>query len=110
MDWTDEHVETLKQLWKQGLSSRQIADHFGETTRNAVIGKAHRLGLPSRTTPARKPSRPLLALGERACQWPIGHPGAKDFNFCGAVAGAGKPYCSEHCMIAYRRGGSESAS
>ena len=45
MSWTDERVELLKKLWADGLSASQIASKLGEVTRNAVIGKVHRLGL-----------------------------------------------------------------
>ncbi|MEN3794509.1 GcrA family cell cycle regulator [Fulvimarina sp. MAC3] len=48
MSWTDERVSTLKQLWTEGLSASQIADKLGGVTRNAVIGKVHRLKLESR--------------------------------------------------------------
>jgi GcrA cell cycle regulator len=51
MAWTDERVAELKQLWEQGHSASQIATILGEVTRNAVIGKAHRLGLSSRPSP-----------------------------------------------------------
>lgn len=62
--WTDERVELLKKLWSDGLSASQIAGEIGNVTRNAVIGKVHRLGLSGRgkakaaSTPrAKKPSR-----------------------------------------------------
>src|SRR3954469_23529852 len=48
MNWTDERVETLKKLWADGLSASQIAAELGGITRNAVIGKVHRLGLSGR--------------------------------------------------------------
>jgi GcrA cell cycle regulator len=68
MGWTDERVATLKKLWLDGLSASQIAKQLGGVTRNAVIGKVHRLGLsgraapsqPSRTTfKAPRPARPI---------------------------------------------------
>jgi GcrA cell cycle regulator len=46
--WTDERVELLKKLWSDGLSASQIATELGNVTRNAVIGKVHRLGLSGR--------------------------------------------------------------
>nr|WP_321454566.1 GcrA family cell cycle regulator [uncultured Cohaesibacter sp.] len=61
MSWTDERVELLKKLWAEGLSASQVAAELGGVTRNAVIGKVHRLGLSGRakTTPtaprARRP-------------------------------------------------------
>ena len=48
MSWTYERVEKLKQLWEEGLTASRIATELGEVTRNAVIGKAHRLGLSGR--------------------------------------------------------------
>ena len=59
MSWTDERVETLKKLWSEGLSASQIAGRLGGVTRNAVIGKVHRLGLSGRATTTRiKTARP----------------------------------------------------
>jgi GcrA cell cycle regulator len=49
MSWTDERVETLKRMWTEGQSASQIAKELGGVTRNAVIGKVHRLGLSNRT-------------------------------------------------------------
>ena len=48
MNWTDERVEKLKKLWSEGLSASQIANQLGGVSRNAVIGKVHRLNLPGR--------------------------------------------------------------
>ena len=50
MSWTDERVEVLKKLWGEGQSASQIAKELGGVTRNAVIGKVHRLGLSNRAT------------------------------------------------------------
>lgn len=58
MSWTDDRVATLTKLWADGLSASQIAAELGGVTRNAVIGKVHRLGLSGRAKPtntARKP-------------------------------------------------------
>ncbi|QFU07898.1 GcrA cell cycle regulator [Rhodobacteraceae bacterium THAF1] len=52
MSWTDERVETLKKMWNEGQSASQIAKELGGVTRNAVIGKVHRLGLSNRPTDA----------------------------------------------------------
>jgi len=65
MGWTDERVEQLKQLWAEGLSASQIARQLGGVTRNAVIGKVHRLGLAGRATPARA-ERPRMQTVRRA--------------------------------------------
>ena len=52
MSWTDERVETLKRMWGEGQSASTIAKELGGVTRNAVIGKVHRLGLSNRQGPA----------------------------------------------------------
>jgi len=59
MGWTDERVADLKKLWLDGLSASQIAKQLGGVTRNAVIGKVHRLGLSGRAAPS-QPSRPAF--------------------------------------------------
>lgn len=51
MSWTDERIDTLKTMWEAGQTASQIADALGGVSRNAVIGKAHRLGLQSRPSP-----------------------------------------------------------
>ncbi|HUS95729.1 MAG TPA: GcrA family cell cycle regulator [Hyphomicrobiaceae bacterium] len=53
MSWTDDRVDLLKKLWSEGLSASQIAGRLGGVTRNAVIGKVHRLGLSGRATTTR---------------------------------------------------------
>lgn len=53
MAWTEDRVELLKKLWAEGLSASQIARTMGDVTRNAVIGKVHRLGLSGRATTSR---------------------------------------------------------
>ncbi|HEX8480583.1 MAG TPA: GcrA family cell cycle regulator [Allosphingosinicella sp.] len=53
MSWTDERIDRLKELWTQGMTASQIADELGGVSRNAVIGKAHRLGLQSRPSPVK---------------------------------------------------------
>jgi GcrA cell cycle regulator len=57
MNWTDERVELLKKLWADGLSASQIAAQLGGVTRNAVIGKVHRLKLSSRGRATASPVR-----------------------------------------------------
>ncbi|MGK7651807.1 GcrA family cell cycle regulator [Roseovarius sp. B08] len=49
MSWSDERVELLKKMWSEGQSASQIAKELGGVTRNAVIGKVHRLGLSNRS-------------------------------------------------------------
>jgi GcrA cell cycle regulator len=66
VNWTDERVERLKKLWSEGLSASQIAAQLGGVSRNAVIGKVHRLSLPGRakaggSTASRTPKRPTVS-------------------------------------------------
>ena len=188
MSWTDERIDQLKQMWQAGHTASQIAETLGGVSRNAVIGKAHRLGLQSRPSPVKAgeadaepaakpaaveraapppppppppaepkpvvaapapapqvdapivrsigpggfqrqnpheqqspippapprrlvPAKPspeiadktsLLDLNDRICKWPIGHPGAPYFHFCGSPVNPGFPYCLEHCSVAYQ--------
>jgi GcrA cell cycle regulator len=61
MSWTDERIETLKTMWEAGQTASQIADALGDgVSRNAVIGKAHRLGLQARPSPV-KANEPVAA-------------------------------------------------
>ncbi|MEL7463909.1 MAG: GcrA family cell cycle regulator [Pseudomonadota bacterium] len=73
MSWTDERVEKLKAMWGEGQSASQIAKELGGVTRNAVIGKVHRLGLSNRASskpaaPAAdaKPAKPAAPKAEAA--------------------------------------------
>jgi GcrA cell cycle regulator len=59
MGWNEERVALLRKLWTEGLSASQIAKQLGGVTRNAVIGKVHRLGLAGRATPSRPAKRPV---------------------------------------------------
>jgi GcrA cell cycle regulator len=74
MSWTDERVETLKKMWAEGQSASQIAKELGGVTRNAVIGKVHRLGLSNRVggkeegeaeAPAPAPAAPAATAAPR---------------------------------------------
>lgn len=74
MAWTEERVEELKKLWAEGHSASQIAARMGGVTRNAVIGKVHRLGLSGRAAPAKpkavhpepKEAAPVMEAPQRA--------------------------------------------
>jgi GcrA cell cycle regulator len=81
MSWTDERIDRLKKMWSDGATASQIADELGGVSRNAVIGKAHRLGLDARPSPvkpgeekekkaaassAAKPAAKADAAGKRA--------------------------------------------
>lgn len=66
--WTDARVDVLKALWADGLSASQIAAKLGEVTRNAVLGKVFRLGLPARATASRRApvaKKPRILPGPR---------------------------------------------
>ena len=67
MSWTDERVETLRKLWLDGKSASQIAAELSNgITRNAVIGKVHRLGLSGRV---KAPAPAAMAASQRFCVW-----------------------------------------
>ena len=118
--WSDERVEQLKDLWTSGKTAAEIAKELGDgLTRNAIIGKAHRLGLSGRITPIQKkidkPLPPedlsikakdggisLLELTEKTCRYPYGDPKKEGFHFCGGCSLPGLPYCGEHAAIAYQ--------
>ena len=140
MPWDDNNVSKLRELWDQGLPTAQIGKLLG-FTKNAVVGKAHRIGLERRPSPirrtavkpdrkkARSPISPKLYFEvkkdevkenlvhqqtfqpviknlftktvKRGCEWPEGHPDESDFKFCGKERFEDKPYCIDHCAVAY---------
>lgn len=131
MSWTDEKIEDLKKLWAKGLSTAEIGRELG-VSKNAVVGKSHRLGLKPRPSPisgkaaettgtaaapapapakakAAKPAKAkatekigdIIDLGPQMCRWPFNDPGDEDFHFCGRQVAPSKPYCPEHCAVAY---------
>lgn len=127
MSWTEERVALLKRLWGEGKTAAEIAKELGEVTRNAVIGKAHRLKLSTRLSPiqqntkavkvdAPKVTRKQIArqaefkgkgvkmvdLEARMCRWPNGDPQDADFSFCGCDSVPGLPYCETHIKAAYQ--------
>ena len=140
MSWNESNVARLKELWDQGLPTAQIGKLLG-FTKNAVVGKAHRIGLERRPSPirrtavkpdrkkARSPVMPKLAFEKptseekifisstekftpgikniftsspkRGCEWPTGHPDENEFHFCNKERFEDKPYCINHCAVAY---------
>ena len=72
MSWTEERIDRLKSMWAEGATASQIADELGGVSRNAVIGKAHRLGLDSRPSPVKpgeekeKDKKPAAAAAPKA--------------------------------------------
>ena len=106
MSWSDEQIDTLKALWTEGKPASEIAEILGNTSRNAVIGKAHRLGLSGRPSPIKMQKitargATFLTMTERMCKWPFGDPKKPDFHFCGRAIDVAMTYCAEHRAIAY---------
>src|SRR5512145_299649 len=58
MSWTEERIDRLKAMWTKGATASQIAEELGGVSRNAVIGKAHRLGLKARPSPVKPTDKP----------------------------------------------------
>src|SRR3954471_3187154 len=77
MSWTDERIDTLRKMWEAGQTASQIAEELGGVSRNAVIGKAHRLGLQSRPSPV-KPNEPDAAKAAAAEPKPAPAPIARE--------------------------------
>ena len=122
MGWTEEKVEKLKELWGKGNTASQIAEIIGGISRNAVIGKAHRLNLSAENNkikPVRgrrskfksliiekdfEPENPkqLEELDDNSCKWPIGHPDESSFYFCGRTSLKDFSYCKLHLLYAYQ--------
>lgn len=160
-DWTDKKIEKLKKLWAQGLSTSEIGKKL-DFSKNAIVGKVHRLGLSNRKSPiktssnniSKTPKIPLVTAVKNAvkkvvnntiksektktkevmetaknesvkiakismkdkktssglslleltldlCCWPIDEINSENFHFCGKKVFKNKPYCLEHCAIAY---------
>ena len=148
MPWDEENVAQLRELWDQGLPTSQIGKILN-FTKNAVVGKAHRIGLERRPSPirrtavkpdrkkARSPVTPKLnfesidqkeisnlqnkesndnklhssfkpsvnslfgGTKKRGCEWPEGDPDEPGFHFCEKERFEDKPYCLNHCAVAY---------
>lgn len=86
MSWTDERIDQLKQMWERGMTASQIAEELGGVSRNAVIGKAHRLGLQARPSPVKATDstpkaapqpRKVAAPAESAAMRPVAKPKEK---------------------------------
>lgn len=130
MEWSPETIDVLTRMWRAGHTAREISEYLGAgCTRNAVIGKANRLGLsqPTRSSVTRQqnrqareaalsreqptvvasPGATILTLTTSCCRWPIGDPGTPSFRFCGARAVAGQPYCEAHARMAYQPASSQ---
>ena len=70
MNWTEDRIESLKHDWQDGFSASQIAQRLGKVTRNAVIGKVHRLGLAGRANPSRGVRSPRSRSSSQASRTP----------------------------------------
>ena len=120
--WDDKKLNKLKKLWDEGLPITKIGIELG-VSRNAIAGKAHRLGLPKRNSPISKSGDPRknqeissknttqqlplkillreVEWSRNRCCWPIGDPKLPGFAFCGTSIIPGRPYCEEHSNLAY---------
>ena len=120
--WTEDRLAKLRELWDKKLSITKIGEELG-VSRNAIAGKAHRLGLEKRQSPIKPSIKPKTQKNEwdetlrgpmplrlvlrslewsrNKCLWPYGDPKNLDFKFCGEPVLSGKPYCLKHCEIAY---------
>ena len=77
MAWTDERIDALKGMWEKGLTASQIAEELGGVSRNAVIGKAHRLGLKSRPSPVKAKSKTAKKKPPAKAKSPAAKPAKK---------------------------------
>ncbi len=80
MSWTEERIERLKQMWHEGATASEIAEKLGGVSRNAVIGKAHRLGLEARPSPVKageEGAAPAAAKPAKKAEQPAPKPAAE---------------------------------
>lgn len=97
--WSEQEDAILRAGWGAGLSCSQIARMLPSRTRDAVIGRAHRLHLPARPSPIKRPEKPQDIAFGHGCQWIDGNPAD---GKCGAsLAHDGAPYCEAHMARAY---------
>src|SRR5258708_8765354 len=96
LTWTPERIERLIALWEEGVTTAEIGRRIG-VTKNAVIGKVHRIGLiPRVVKEAPPPRRNVFDFAGPVCMWPVGHPTADDFHFCGGAPIPRKPHPPPH--------------
>jgi GcrA cell cycle regulator len=99
--WTSERIAQLTALWEEGVTTAEIGRRIG-VSKNAVIGKVHRIGLVPRVVKELPPPRRnVFDFTGPVCMWPLGHPTDDDFRFCGGRPSVGKPYCEHHAALAY---------
>jgi len=120
--WDSPKLKELEDLWKQGHPISKIGEMLG-VSRNSIAGKAHRMGLPKRTSPILSSKKEKLSdqknnendnkniplkiklrgvqWSRTKCCWPEGDPKQNDFKFCGQDIFPGRPYCDKHSLLAY---------
>ena len=120
--WDEDKLNKLRKLWDDGLPITKIGNEIG-VSRNAIAGKAHRMGLPKRNSPISKSGDPRknqktnisdnsrelplkimlrdVEWSRNRCCWPNGDPKLPGFSFCGTSIVPGRPYCEEHSNLAY---------
>ncbi len=107
--WTPEAISELGTLWLEGLPSAEIAERLG-MSKNAVVGKAHRLGLPPRENPVdRSKIKTAVAPGPAGCRFIAGEDflermrRGEEIHCCRPVSAPGISWCNEHLRIVYVR-------
>jgi GcrA cell cycle regulator len=98
MSWTDDRVEVLKKMWGEGKSASQIAKELGGVTRNAVIGKVHRLGLSNRSGGA-SPAKPAAKEKIAAKAKPTTKPKSPVMETQAAVPATTKPHVRPKLVV-----------
>jgi GcrA cell cycle regulator len=115
MEWTEDQVLALTDLWKRGITVAKIAAELG-TTVGSITGKTSRLGLPRRPSPIKgckiyakrrvrlpKNAKTMFDLKDDQCRYPHNNPGDKDFHFCGKKIKPGSVYCPQHHRLCYSK-------
>ena len=98
--WAAYTSDLLTHYWNvEKLSAGECARRLG-VSRNAVIGRAHRLGLDARESPIKRPGKPVEQPGLK-CEFGIGDPKDPTFKFCGAAKRPGSSYCSKHHAVCF---------
>ena len=103
--WDEHQIDALTEYWGKAYTASQIATRIGKT-RNAVIGKAHRLGLKARPSPIIRDVSPP-PTSDHPCQFPTNKDG-EEFEVCGKDAQIGSPYCPQHHRTTHQRKYNES--
>lgn len=115
MSWTDDRIATLKKMWEGGATASQIAEELGGVSRNAVIGKAHRLGLKSRPSPVKakdkkKPAKKAADKSAASAKAPSEGKAAKPAAKSPAKSESAKPAAGASSADAGKAGAKADAS